>query len=120
VTSNANPDAGDGVLPVCVWPDSLATMDASAGACRNASRFFLSCQASGGGTESCLSNDPTRCPGDTLDASGCRDQCQEDEYAIVCGSIGPSSNGASPTPAGCGPPFITPAGIAFYCCPCGR
>jgi hypothetical protein len=104
-----NVDAGAPPLAVCTVPD--------AGACRTA-RALLSCQGSNGVGQGCISDDPTQCPGPNAMPGvtfTCQNQCTERQYAVACGSVGGAS--ADP-PAGCGGGSSTPAGIAFYCCPC--
>jgi len=51
-------------------------------------------------------------------SSSCKDQCGQTEYAASCGGVGP---GPVPNPpSGCRSAGAIPAGIAFYCCPCGQ
>jgi hypothetical protein len=105
---------GAGGLPACTWPASLDPTDASGGKC-TAARAYLVCADPSGGQVGCISDDPTRCPGTA--GYGCKDQCNADEYGAVCGQVGPGPEEAPP--AGCRLVGPTPAGIAFYCCPCG-
>jgi hypothetical protein len=106
-------------LESCQWPQSLDSPDA--GACR-AKRAFVQCSLPSGGTSFYLSDDPTQCPSCGPDGGAtCQNECAADEYAAACGSI-PPLEGAPPVsenpPDGCHMVLPTPAGIAFYCCPC--
>jgi hypothetical protein len=108
--------AGAGGVAACTWPASLDDADAAPGAC-HARRAMVQCQLPDGVTEGCLSDDPTQCPG-APDAGGtCTDQCAQDEYAVACGQVGPGPIGTPP--AGCRSLGAIPAGIVYYCCPCG-
>jgi hypothetical protein len=100
----------------CTWPASLDDPNAARGACR-AARALVSCSTPGRATETCLSDDPTRCPMGPQPASACHDSCKPDEYAVTCGAVGPSVGDATP-PASCHDPMQTPGGPAFYCCTC--
>jgi hypothetical protein len=96
---------------VCTWPTSLDGVDATAGAC-HAKRALVQCSLPGGVTEGCLSDDPAECPG-AADAGGtCTDQ-----YGVACGQVGPGPIGTPP--AACRDMGAIPAGIVYYCCPCG-
>ena len=131
-----SPDAGSSALPAepsvefpqCSWPSELASSDSTSRDVCHAARAWVSCQLPGGGSQGCLSNDPTRCPsvpglgaqprsdGVSNDPLACRDQCATDQYAVACGGVGP---GAVPEPPeGCTFAGAVPAGIAYYCCPC--
>jgi hypothetical protein len=112
-------------LPACTWPASLDPTDASNGQCV-AARALLSCPLAGGVTEGCLSNDLTQCPSGGPQAGApsgaCQDECQANEYALSCGTIGPGNQDAEPPPpppAACRGAGVTPAGIYYECCPCG-
>ena len=128
---SAAPDAGlakdaglaDTALPACPMLASLNSTDA-AEVSWSTGRMLLNCTYTGGSTEGCLSNDATGCPGPPLttdgDLVGCSDLCAADEYGLSYGGVGPLA--APPSidlPAGCGSGRYTPAGVAFYCCPCG-
>ncbi len=117
-TAGARADGGAGAAATCAWPASLDSRDAGAGACQPA-HALLSCTG-GNLTELCLSDDPTQCPGDNavpnVTFNDCHDLCGSQEYAVVCGSVGPGP--ISDPPAGCHGAEATPAGIVFYCCPC--
>jgi len=108
-----------GALPVCGWPASLDPADASGGQCV-AARLYLSCTNDAGDGESCLSNDPTQCPG--IDPvvgppfGGCVDLCHADEYAVGCGEVGPGSWPSPPASCRLLPP--NPGGTTAACCPC--
>jgi hypothetical protein len=109
---------GQSSWPSCRWPAALDP-DAS-GSTRDhcvATRTLLSCALSGGVTEECWTNDPTRCDGGDIGAAECHAECAQDEYLARCGGVGP---GPIPDPpASCHFLDASPAGIAFYCCPCG-
>ena len=117
-------DAGraDTPLPVCPMLANLNSTDAAA-VSWGSGRMLLECKFTGGTTESCLSNDVTGCPGPVMtsgDLVGCSDLCAADEYGLSYGGVGPLA--APPSialPTGCGSGRYTPAGVAFYCCPCG-
>lgn len=119
-SEKAKPDSGsahDGgdMAAACHWDARLDRGDdAPRGAC-HAKRHLLSCSLPGGATEECLS-DASQCmqqPGE----SACEDKCQPDEYAIVCGAIGPDTGNPDP-PAACHGTMVTAAGTFFMCCPC--
>ena len=114
-------------LPACSWPASLDPSDAgSRGQCV-AGRAYLSCAGSNGGGEDCLSDDLTQCPGPNatpgVTYSNCKDLCDEDEYAAICGTVGPppadASMAAMQPPSGCRMVAANPGGAEPYCCPCG-
>lgn len=108
--------AGSSTNAACTWPASLDDADAAAGAC-HAKRALVQCSLPGGVTEACLSDDPAECPG-SADAGGtCTDQCAAGEYGVACGQVGPGSIGTPP--AACRDMGAIPAGIVYYCCPCG-
>jgi hypothetical protein len=107
-------------LPACSWPASLDPIDAASGQCRGAARAVLSCVDPGGAGEICLSNDLAGCPdraGSAAGSSTCQDLCNAGEYGIICGAVGPVPE-VQP-PSGCRSRAPTPAGVVFYCCPCG-
>ena len=114
---------GDGTvttLPLCTWPASFDSADATTGKCR-AARVYLSCQGSNGGAMECLSDNPTECPGPNVTPevsySECEDQCNADEYAVACGGVGP---GPWPRPpAACRTLPSNPGGGSVSCCTCG-
>ncbi|HXU80007.1 MAG TPA: hypothetical protein VN914_01330 [Polyangia bacterium] len=110
-----------GPVSACSWPADLDPSDASAGRC-TAKRHRFDCEGTGGVHELCLSNLPDRCEGsnpipDTTFT--CHDQCGPQEYGVVCGRVGPSNVSSEPPSPSCRAPGSTPAGVAFYCCPCG-
>ena len=128
-TSSVDSSDTGATLPACSWPASLDPTDAANGQCV-AARALLSCPLTGGLTggltHGCISNDPTQCPSDGVQigapAGPCLDQCQANEYAIECGTIGPGNPDAAPVaspPTGCHGMLVTPGGIWFECCPCG-
>lgn len=102
-------------LPACTWPSELDG-DASSRATCHAARALVTCTIPGGGTGTMCTTDGTlACEGTNL--GPCSDKCNADEYVASCGGPGP---GAVPdAPAGCRFSGAVPAGIAFYCCPCG-
>ncbi len=108
---------------LCQWPAAFDPSDASApGACR-AAPALVHCLDGNGGGQICLSRDPTTCsespeqPDATFD---CKNQCATNEYAALCGSIGPGALSDVEIPTGCRMALATPGGVAFYCCPCMR
>jgi len=116
-------DAGraDTPLPACPMLAKLNSTDAAA-VSWGSGRKLLECKFTDGTTEDCLSNDVTGCPGAVMsgDLVGCSDLCAADEYGLSYGGVGPLA--APPSidlPIGCGSGRYTPAGVAFYCCPCG-
>jgi|HubBroStandDraft_6_1064221.scaffolds.fasta_scaffold251343_2 hypothetical protein len=98
----------------CSWPAGLE--DAGPGGCR-ADRALVQCSDSGGGQCFGLADDVT-CSNCGDGFSSPVDRCSADQYAVVCGSIGPSSIPAGTPPAGCTSQGATPAGTLYYCCPC--
>ncbi|HVU03694.1 MAG TPA: BPTI/Kunitz domain-containing protein [Polyangiaceae bacterium] len=99
----------------CEFAPELARSFSTRDVC-TAARTWLSCDARGGATELCMSDDPSHCPGDDP-GSNCRNACKPSEYVAACGGVGPGNIPAPP--AGCRSAGAVPAGIAFYCCPCG-
>jgi hypothetical protein len=120
---------GEGTsLPACSWPAIYDAPDSSTfgttGQCV-ASRVLLSCAGSNGGSEECASDNPTQCPGPNatpgVTYSNCQNQCRSDEYALFCGTIGPSIVDASATntpPANCLGSAPNGGGREPFCCPC--
>jgi hypothetical protein len=98
----------------CSWPAGLE--DAGPGGCR-AERALVQCSDSGGGQCFGLADDVT-CSSCGDGFSSPVDRCSANQYAAVCGSIGPSSTPAGTPPAGCTSQGATPAGTIYYCCPC--
>lgn len=97
-------DAEDSGRPVsCEPPDDTD-------ACRFA-QSLMRCKLPGGVTEVCLGE----CP--DADATNCSNDCRPDEYAAMCGGIGPTAPPADPPP-GCGNAQHTPGGATLYCCSC--
>jgi hypothetical protein len=110
------------------WPADLDRYDADVLQC-TAARTYLVCSAPNGAGEGCLSDDPTKCPGNgAVSASSsnpvpmngpftCRNQCDSNEYAVACPSgpiLSPPSLPADAT--GCHQ-IPTLQGV-IYCCPC--
>ena len=91
--------------------------DAGAGA--GPGPILLDCEnASTGIGCSCLSN-TTSCEGcGPNEGFTCTNECHANEYALSLGSIGPSTTPTPEPPAECRLAEATPAGTAFYCCPC--
>jgi hypothetical protein len=103
----------------CSWPADLNPTDAGPGRC-TAKRYRLQCESSSGVGQLCLSNDPNHCEADFAPPGAtCHDQCGPNEYGVVCGRVGPSGVSSDPPSPNCHTPGFTPAGTAFYCCPCG-
>jgi hypothetical protein len=95
----------------CTWPTSLNPQDASDGQCI-AARTFLTCT-----NANCISDDLTRCSNPLVTSAGtCQNRCSSTEYGAQCGKVGPST---VDVPDGCRLITALPAGIGFYCCPCG-
>jgi hypothetical protein len=115
--SSSAPD----LAPACSWPAGLDPTDSGAGRC-TAKRHRLECEGSDGVTATCLSDLPDRCEGMSSNPNTsvtCHDQCGPQEYGVVCGRVGPSDVSSAPPAPNCRESLITPAGVAFYCCPCG-
>jgi hypothetical protein len=114
----AKPD-NDGSLTACSWPAELGQTDDSSGQCRNAARAVLSCTDAAGAGAVCVTNDAS-CIASGTDMSNpftCVNRCNPTEFGLICGTIGPGPE-VTPPPS-CRSVLITPAGIAYYCCPCG-
>jgi hypothetical protein len=110
---------GTASWPSCSWPASLDPD--SSGSARDhcvATRTRLSCALPDGATESCPTNDPTRCGGaNAPPPEACHAECARDEFAATCGGVGPGS--IPVPPAGCRQSGTVPGGLVLYCCPCG-
>ena len=94
-----------------------SVVDGGPGACGSA-RAVVDCEFPNGAGCDCLTDNAT-CDGCGAGAT-CTNKCKANEYAASCGSVGPgdpSITYADP-PAGCRLGLATPAGVAFYCCPC--
>jgi hypothetical protein len=120
--------AGCGGGPLAGDPTDAAV---SAGQCRHdptvgtgapgscgAARAFIGCEYPNGAGCFCMTDDTSckECPA----GATCTDQCDANEYAVSCGSIGapdPSITYGDP-PATCRFTSANPGGIAYYCCPC--
>ena len=105
----------DADLPACTRDPALVP-DASPPACRS-SRTYLSCDLGLGAVETCPSDDPQQCPGGGP-ADHCKLLCQPNEYAVLCGTIGPSIPPTPEPPAGCRFLPAEPGGGTVSCCPC--
>ncbi len=111
-------DGAAPTLPACAWP-KIDQGDASPGQCR-VDRTLLSCILEDGSTEICTSSNLANCPDQSSTMTQlCIDQCGAGEYAVVCGSPGPSAMAFEPPVAlACHATLYTPGGVVFYCCPC--
>jgi hypothetical protein len=105
--------ASTSALPACSWPATLDGDRSSRDQC-HASRRYLSCSNPDGSGELCTTDGGASCMGS---AASCDDRCAANEYVAVCGGVGPGN--VPDPPAGCKGMGAVPAGIAFYCCPCG-
>src|SRR5262252_8035626 len=85
--TNSITNANDLGAVQCHWPSTLD--DAGPGAC-HAARALVACHDSSGHTCSFLSDDAMTCSACGAGDSGCQDQCGANQYAVSCGSIGPS------------------------------
>jgi len=121
VGCSAAPDGtsgGDLAAVQCRWPASLD--DAGAGAC-HASRTQVWCTDPAGEGCGCASDGAMSCDCSAVVGGGpwtCAFKCAANQYSVACGSVGGAGAAASP-PDGCTAAGATPAGIAYYCCPCG-
>jgi hypothetical protein len=81
---------------------------------------LLSCILEDGSTEICTSSNLANCPDQSSTMTQlCIDQCGAGEYAVVCGSPGPSAMAFEPPVVlACHATLYTPGGVVFYCCPC--
>jgi len=101
-------------LPACTWSPALDG-DASSRATCHAGRARVSCSLPNGVSESCVTDGTPSCPDATN--TPCHYECKPTEYTVWCGGVGP---GPVPDPPnGCRFLDAAPAGIAYYCCPCG-
>jgi hypothetical protein len=123
--SGGSPAAGTTAAD-CRWNAAWTPADAGDGRCQ-ARRHRVSCVGVGGPGASnsmvyvsCLSDTDT-CEGLERTTPGvtytCHDECAPNEFGMVCGRIGPG--GGEAPPGACTKEGPTPAGISFYCCPCG-
>ena len=116
--AEAGREAAATSLPACTWPAALDDPDAGRGSCHPA-RALLSCDSTAGVFEECASDNLDHCADDSATpaiAFTCHDRCGLNEYAAVCGSIGPGP--ISDPPAGCHTQLASPGGTVSYCCPC--
>jgi len=118
---SGGPAAGALAVPTqCKRAEGLDGPGAPRDSCLS-KRALVRCMLPNDVTQTCLSDDPTRCPSDdgvaTAAASSCTNQCEPNEYAVSCGGVGPNIGSASP-PAGCRSMGRTPGGPAPSCCPC--
>jgi hypothetical protein len=115
-----DPDVTQGSWPSCSWPAALDPLESGPAPDRCfATRTRLRCTLAGGVTETCPTNDPTRCDEENApEAQECRAECVRNAFSLACGVGGPASH-PPPAPAGCQPSLPNASGIVFYCCPCG-
>ena len=129
--SNASSAVGGNMtlLSACAWPASFDPSDA--GPQCTAGRTYLVCSAPNGAGEGCLSDDPTKCPGNGFVSASssnpvpmngpftCQTQCAPNEYAAVC-PAGPFHTPSLPADAtGCHAMDGGSGSEAdLYCCPC--
>ena len=118
-SNSASSDSSTLGLSSCDWPSEFSAVDAGDGQCW-AAHAYLACGSSNGAGMTCMSNSLTECPGANLmqgvSYSGCKNQCNLDEYALACGEPGP---GPWPQPpASCRTLPSGPGGGSFSCCPC--
>jgi hypothetical protein len=115
-------DTSDKAPASCSWPARYDATDGGVVGQCVAARLYLSCRGSNGGGESCLSNDPTQCPGPNpvvgVTFSDCQNQCKVGEYALACGGPGPGP-WPQPTPECRSSGPQGPGGGVTVCCPCG-
>jgi len=115
-------DAGlaDTQLPACPMLANLNSTDA-AQVGYSAARGLVKCGGTAGASGVCVGNDPGSGCGSALgDSVGCSNLCAANQYGLAYGGVGPLAPPPSiDLPAGCGSALYTPAGVAFYCCPCG-
>ncbi len=74
-----------------------------------------------GGEAVCVSND-AQCDTSNTNITGpfsCQNHCSPTEFGIICGSVGPNPGPEVTPPPTCRAVVPTPAGVVFYCCPCG-
>jgi hypothetical protein len=87
----------------------------------SAGRALVSCAYASGATGICVSDDVTTCSSSAVgEPLSCSNLCAANQYGLSYGGVGPLA--APPSielPAGCTAGSQTPAGVAFYCCPCG-
>ncbi|MGD0674836.1 MAG: hypothetical protein ABSC94_05420 [Polyangiaceae bacterium] len=122
----ADADAADGG-GTCPW---LESGDGSSDGC-SAARMVLSCEGPDAAVAECTSDEPAQCSGAVQFFNGssspsvseagfvCQNQCQPNEFGVVCGTGSPTEAAApSEPPATC---VIVSGfeGVSFYCCPCG-
>jgi hypothetical protein len=112
--STSNTVTSKSSLSACSWPAELDGDPTSREHC-HAVRRSLECTNTNGIGESCTPDSGVTNCGDP--AATCRDHCALDEYVASCGSVGPGP--VPDPPSGCKFAGAIPAGIAFYCCPCG-
>ena len=119
LSGSDEPAVSSASWPSCSWPAALDPDES--GSARDhcvATRTRLSCALPDGVTETCPTNDPTRCDDEmSPEAQECHAECAQNAFSLMCGGAGPGPLPAAP--AGCQPSRPNPSGIVFYCCPCG-
>jgi hypothetical protein len=105
----------------CKMP-AQAPPDAGVRACGMGVTLLDCTDARGYGCE-CVASDPAGgCTGcGPAEGYTCQNKCAPNEYATACGGP-PSFDGGfayEGPPDGCRVASVTPAGLLFYCCPCG-
>jgi hypothetical protein len=117
--ASAPEDINRSSWPSCSWPSALDPDET--GSARDhcvATRTRLAGALPDGVTEICPTNNPLQCEGANPPAAdACDAECAPNEFSVRCGGVGPGS--VPEPPAGCHSGVPTPAGIVFYCCPCG-
>jgi hypothetical protein len=112
--ADASSEASD-AAKACVWADASSPSDGSVQGCY-AGRALLVCGPDSEFGAICVSDDLEGCPGQPS-TGPCYDQCQPDEYAVLCGDL-TTPVPISPPPPGClALPQFVPG--VYYCCPCG-
>lgn len=111
----------------CRWPDIFDDAGPGVRAC-HVGAAYVSCGYPSGLGCGCISDDPTGCPGcNTASGATCQDQCGPNQYGLSCGGppaplylYADGSGGFvdQEPPDACVGKGVTPAGSAYYCCPC--
>lgn len=100
----------------CQWPSELAPLGTQMRDVCVATRAYLSCKAAGAGVE-CASADAVTCVDESeFKVISCTNRCAADEYAAICGGVGPGN--VPDPPDGCRLVLANPGGSVAYCCPC--
>jgi hypothetical protein len=114
---DGSPNGVESAFAEANTPDDVHVEARVPGICRTGVTV-VNCTSSNGDGETCISGDPTQCPGsNVLVGAGtwtCQNACHPDEYGTGWGALGV---GGEP-PSGCRDLGPTPAGVGFACCPC--